>query len=420
MKVKKLLLGFGILALSSTFLVACSQQESQKVTTIEVFSQKPETKDVLQSIINDFEKDNKDIKVKFTNVPNPGEMLKSRVFVNKTPDIVHLFPINTEFKMWAKKGLFEDLSNESFMKRLKPGTADSYAIDGKEYTIPLNVNGYGFFYNATKFKELGLKEPTTYAEFKDLIKTIKAKGEVPFALSLSSADSWTLKGYGQIAWVLGNGGSSKKAQDYLRYSSLSSINPQDKIFKETLNYLDLIRENGQPNASGASYNDAITAFDTEQALILPQGIWALPAINQQNPKFEIKSFAFPGEQPGQEKIAGSADLAYSISAKSPHKKEAKRFLEYLTRPEVFQKYYDVDGSPTTIKGVKENKKFAATQGITKYAFTDQRFDWLHKDWDSADEFDSLTSNYERSGDTNQLAQQLNAFFNPMKEKDKER
>ena len=44
----------------------------------------------------------------------------------------------------------------------------------------------------------------------------------------------------------------------------------------------------------------------------------------------------------------------------------------------------------------------------------------HKDWDSADEFDSLTSNYERSGDTNQLAQQLNAFFNPMKEKDKER
>ena len=171
MKVKKLLLGFGILALASTFLVACSQQESQKVTTIEVFSQKPETKDVLQSIINDFEKDNKDIKVKFTNVPNPGEMLKSRVFVNKTPDIVHLFPINTEFKMWAKKGLFEDLSNESFMKRLKPGTADSYAIDGKEYTIPLNVNGYGFFYNATKFKELGLKEPTTYAEFKDLIKT---------------------------------------------------------------------------------------------------------------------------------------------------------------------------------------------------------------------------------------------------------
>ena len=113
-------------------------------------------------------------------------------------------------------------------------------------------------------------------------------------------------------------------------------------------------------------------------------------------------------------------MAYSISAKSPHKKEAKRFLEYLTRPEVFQKYYDVDGSPTTIKGVKENKKFAATQGITKYAFTDQRFDWLHKDWDSADEFDSLTSNYERSGDTNQLAQQLNAFFNPMKEKDKER
>ena len=43
----------------------------------------------------------------------------------------------------------------------------------------------------------------------------------------------------------------------------------------------------------------------------------------------------------------------------------------MTRPEVMQKYYDVDGSPTAIEGVKQAGEDSPLAGMTKYAFTDR-------------------------------------------------
>ena len=40
----------------------------------------------------------------------------------------------------------------------------------------------------------------------------------------------------------------------------------------------------------------------------------------------------------------------------------------MTRPEVMQKYYDVDGSPTAIEGVKQAGEDSPLAGMTKYAF----------------------------------------------------
>ena len=109
----------------------------------------------------------------------------------------------------------------------------------------------------------------------------------------------------------------------------------------------------------------------------------------------------PGKEKGQSLTVGAGDLAWSISATTKH-------------PEVMQKYYDVDGSPTAIEGVKQAGEDSPLAGMTKYAFTDRHLVWLQQYWTSEADFHTLTMNYVLTGDKQSMVNDLNAFFNPMK------
>lgn len=404
-----------ITGLSLLGLSACSSQgeSTDGKVTIEYFNQKGEMVDTLREIAKDFEKENPNVHVKVVNVPNAGEVLKTRVLAGDIPDVVNIFPQSIEFQEWAKAGYFEDLSNKDYLKRVKNHYANKYAIDGKIYNIPYTANAYGIYYNKDKFKELGLKVPETWDEFEKLVDTIIAKGETPFAIA--GADTWTLNGYHQLALATSTGGG-KEANDYLRFSKPNAIKSSDSVLKDDFRLLDLFRKKGamQTNWQGAGYTDVVGAFARGDALMTPNGSWAITAINAQDPKFNVGTFPFPGKQKGQSLTIGAGDLAWSISSSSKHKKEANAFVEYMSRPEVMQKYYDVDGSPTAIEGVKEAGSDAPLAGLAELAFTDRHLVWLAQDWTSESDFYTLTGNYITTGNKEDMAKALNAFFNPMK------
>ena len=404
-----------ITGLSLLGLSACSSQgeSADGKVTIEYFNQKGEMVDTLREIAKDFEKENPNVHVKVVNVPNAGEVLKTRVLAGDVPDVVNIYPQSIELQEWAKAGYFEDLSDKDYIKRVKNHYADKYAIDGKIYNIPYTANAYGIYYNKDKFKELGLKVPETWEEFEELVDTIIAKGETPFAIA--GADTWTLNGYHQLALATATGGG-KEANDYLRFSKPNAIKSSDSVLKDDFRLLDLLRKKGamQTNWQGAGYTDVVGAFARGDALMTPNGSWAITAINAQDPKFNVGTFPFPGKQKGQSLTIGAGDLAWSISSSSKHKKEANAFVEYMSRPEVMQKYYDVDGSPTAIEGVKEAGSDAPLAGLAELAFTDRHLVWLAQDWTSESDFYTLTGNYITTGDKEDMAKALNAFFNPMK------
>ncbi|MGT2799693.1 extracellular solute-binding protein [Streptococcus marmotae] len=395
----------------ATFLAACGSAGGSDQVEIEYFSQKPEMQKVLQEIINDFEKENPDIKVKFTNVPDAGTVLKTRMANNEAPDVINIYPQNADFKEYAADGRFLEVDKEAGLEHLKSGAVTPYEVDGKNYTLPLTANAYGIYYNKDKFKELGLEVPKTYAEFEALVAKIKSDGKAaPFALSLN--DAWSLNGYHQLAWVTVAGGFDG-AEDLLIRTPKGGVKDDDNA-KAVTKRLALLTDNGQKGFAGALYADAVASFAAGDALMLPQGTWAATAVNQQDPEFEYGMFAFPGEKEGGDFTVGAADLALSVSASSKHPEESKKFLEYLSRPEVLQKYYDVDGSPVSVEGVKTEGKFMETEGVTKYAFTDKHVVWLQSEWQSEDEFWNITVETVKKPDSAELVKDLNAFFDPMK------
>lgn len=245
-----------------------------------------------------------------------------------------------------------------------------------------------------------------------MVKQIKADGETPFALA--GSEGWTLNGYHQLAYISVTG-SGDKANDYLRFSPVNAISTSDSEVKEVLKRLDLLADKGnqQSNWEGASYNDSVVAFATEKALMLPGGSWVLAAIKQQDPDFEISTFAFPGEKAGQEVTVGAGDLALSISSSTKHKKACETFISYMASAEAMQKYYDVDGSPVSVEGVVEDDN-SPLAPLYQLAFTDKHYVWLGENWTSEEAFFNLTANYLLNQDADQYVSELNAFFNPMK------
>lgn len=414
MKTFKKLRYLVIATASMLALAACGNTEETSTngkTVIEFFNQKKEMEGTIEEIIQDFEKLHPDIDVQMTSVPDAGTVLKTRMLSGDVPDVINLYPQNIDFQEWANAGYFYDMTGQDYLDNLKNQYADKYAINGKVYNVPLTANVSGIYYNKTKFEALGLKAPETWDEFFQLVDEIKAAGETPF--SIAGTEGWTLNGYHQLSLITTTG-SADAANEYLRYSQPNSISDDD-ILKADAAKLDLLADEGnqQANWKGASYNDAIVAFTSEDALMTTNGSWALAAMRQQEPTFEISTFAFPGEEPGQSATVGAGDFALSIAAETENLEAAETFVAYMTTPEPMQKYYDVDGSPVAVIGVEEDSD-SPLKALNELAFTDKHYVWMAQHWTSEDDFFTATANYLMTQDIEALVDELNAFFNPMK------
>lgn len=413
MKIKSFLKGATLVAFAS-LLVACGKSGGNSASTeVEFFSQKPEMQATLQEIVDDYNKSQDDVKVKLTSVPDPGTVLKTRIANGEAPDVINIYPQNADFKGWASDGQFVDLTEESdILDNLNDGAAEAYAVDSKIYNIPLTTNVSGIYYNKDAFADLGIEVPNTLEEFQAIVKKIKDDGQTPFAEALG--DSWTVNGFGQLAWIQSAGGA-KEANDYLRFSDKGAITATDEVTKNVAAYLDLLAGNGQSNSDGALYADTVAAFAEGKALMMANGSWALTVINQQEPNFEVGFFPMPGlTADAPTMTVGAADMAVSISANSKNVDAAKDFVNYLSSAEAMQKYYDVDGSPTSVKGVETEGKFEEIADVAKLAFTDQQAVWLHSEWTSEETFWDANVSYIKSQDLNAYTKNLNTFFDTMK------
>lgn len=413
MKFKSLLKAATTVAFASV-LVACgnSSSSSSSVTEVEFFSQKPEMQATLQEIVDDYNKSQDEVKVKLTSVPDAGTVLKTRIANGEAPDVINIYPQNADFKGWAADGQFVDLTDESdILGNLNEGAAEAYAVDSKIYNVPLTTNVSGIYYNKDAFDKLGIEVPKSLAEFQDIVKKIKDDGQTPFAEALG--DPWTVNGFAQLAWIQ-SAGSPQAANDYLRFSDKGAIK-SDEVTKNVAAYLDLLAGNGQSNSDGALYADTVAVFAEGKALMMANGSWALTVIKQQEPDFEVGFFPMPGlTADAPVMTVGAADMAVSISADSENIDASKDFVKYLSSTEAMQKYYDADGSPTSVKGVETEGKFEELADVAALAFTDQQAIWLHAEWTSEETFWDANVSYIKNKDLTAYTDALNTFFDTMK------
>lgn len=131
---------------------------------LEYFNVKSEVTGIYDALIEKFEEENPDIEIEQVNVPDPTTVLQTRMSTGDMPDILSHWATDPVFKEMVNNDMLVDLTDQDFMKNVKPDMLDGVEYDGKAYCLPISTNAAGIFYNKDIFNQNGLEVPITYEE----------------------------------------------------------------------------------------------------------------------------------------------------------------------------------------------------------------------------------------------------------------
>lgn len=349
---KRVILVFAVLLIAGTANLwsAGSAEKADDEITLEFFQQKREVVDLFEEIITLFEEEHPGIKIEQVHIADAGQVLTSRLASDDVPDVLTHWPNSGDYMAAANEGYFLDLTESPVAEGALPSIIKSITLSsGKNYAVPISINTQGIFYNKTLFDEHDLEIPQTWEEFTALCETIRQKGGQP--LVFGDKDSWTM---GQQLRML-------LELDMDGYEFVDAVKAGEADAQNSTELMDIaekfifLRQYGQEDPMGTSYEQAIFEFANGNSFMFWQGIWAIPSINKANPNLAYSMFALPAEPGRDTRVEYGVDLALVIGNKDAETVEAaSKFVSFVASPEIGQLYADTDGSPSALKGVVFN------------------------------------------------------------------
>ncbi|MEU6680182.1 extracellular solute-binding protein [Streptomyces sp. NPDC046925] len=134
-----------------------------------------------------FEAENPDVRIKLVTLENDAYKSKMTALTSsgKLPDIYHTWGGGV-LRQQVDAGLAEDLTSsiEPWADTLVPASVKAYQFDAKTYAVPFDIGAVGFWYNKALFKKAGISAPpTTWDDYLDTVRKLKASGITPIALA---------------------------------------------------------------------------------------------------------------------------------------------------------------------------------------------------------------------------------------------
>jgi raffinose/stachyose/melibiose transport system substrate-binding protein len=329
-------------------LFAGGQDEAEGDSVeIELFLQKTQLREVWDAQVEEFNATNgKGITVVQTMI-NPTEaiqVLTTRFASDDAPDVMQHYPTKSSFKLLITEDRLVDLQKKPYAANAIPTVVDDIRHrDGSFYAIPITMNMFGIFYNVDKFKELGLKIPTTYGELINLSKKIQSLGEVPFIFP----DKFTDFPRQQMSVL----GALEATKDEWTSIGANEVDPAKipGVRRACEKFLEL-RKYAMGNTLTVGYEQSVEDFVNQKGLMVMNGIWAIPTLNAAEPKFKISMFPYPADKAADTRVVGGIDTAYAICSDTKQPDAADELMAFLCSPKSAQHLVDVDGSPCTIIG----------------------------------------------------------------------
>jgi raffinose/stachyose/melibiose transport system substrate-binding protein len=289
-----------------------------------------------QALVAAFEAKNPDIKIDIETRPTgaPGDnIVKTRL---ATGDMDDVFEYNSGslFRAIDPARNLVDLSDQPWQADLDDSFKSVVSIGGKNYGVPVGgVGAGGILYNKKVYADLGLKVPTTWAEFMANNEKIKAAGKIAPVIQTFKT-TWTSQ-----LFVLGDfynvlqavpDFADKYTANQAHYAdtpaALKGFQHQAEVLKA--GYLN------QDYAS-ASYDDGVKMLATGEGAHYPQLTFTLAAIQANYPDAvaDIGFFAMPGDDAAKNGATVWEPSGIYIANTTKHLEEAKKFLAFIASPE---------------------------------------------------------------------------------------
>lgn len=142
----------------------------------------------INGIIDDFEKENPDIKIKWIDVPfSEGEKRTlASVLSDNPPDLINL---NPDFSaILAQKGALEEIAPET-TKDFNQEIINSLKYNGKLYSIPWYATSAVTIYNKKLIEKAGVTVPKSYEQIGEIAPVVRKTGKYVFLPNITENDT---------------------------------------------------------------------------------------------------------------------------------------------------------------------------------------------------------------------------------------
>ncbi|MDR2185379.1 MAG: extracellular solute-binding protein [Treponema sp.] len=327
------------------------QKRQAKAVKLEYFSLKPEVVGVMDTIIARFNRENPGIEVTQTSVADSGTVLLTRISTNAMPDLLQSFPAEDKYKVMFDDGLMTELTDQPFMKNVQQAMLDMAAYRGKQYALPMTLSSYGIYYRTDIFEKYGIKEPATYDELIGACKTLQAAGIDAFALPNKDVGN-TAQRLERLIGVLNNNSN----EEFKKIKS-GAMKVEDSVTIRRFAQMCVeIARYGTRDSLGLDYESAVADLVNGKAAMMISGTWMLSTMQQSDPNIKIKLMPFPSPLGAKPMVPVNIDTSFSLAADCEYQAEGLKFIEFLSRTDIAQIYYEVDGNVNMIKGVVYDKQ----------------------------------------------------------------
>lgn len=295
----------------------------------------------IQTIINDYKKSHLNVQIKVIGntqqAKGYADDLALLDAMDSFPDLVEM----RDTQMFADAGLLAELP-ESVQQLFN----DIPEVNGKVYTAPIQAEmPQGIIYNQRLFRELGLKEPSTYAEFLEICETIKQAGISP--IIVGGKDLWHM-GFWINHFLLDH--IYAYDNEWNRERNEGRVKWTDEGPSRVLEDLKELwdKEYVAPGFLNVSDSQTIGYLTSGKAAMLMSGPWMFTQLKELDPDFETGFFPVPDRE-GNIHITGQPlPTGWAISAQAaedPAKlRTIEQFLHFFYSAEEYPKYLTVTSS----------------------------------------------------------------------------
>ena len=347
---KKLLVSFLLLLI---FCTGCKKQEQYTTLQFASWGSKSEI-DILNPILKEFEKENKNVKIEFLHIPqNYFQKIHLLFASNMAPDVIFMnnlyLPIYADF--------LEDLTPYVNKSAFFDKTLQALTYDNKILAIPRDASNMVIYYNKDLFDKYNIPYPSKNWTQQDLLEIGKKfKQHQIFAISFEDNPIFYLP------YLMSNGGGI--LSDDLKTLIINEKSSQDSLRF----YADLRNKYNIAPKKAQSASATMAQMFLQQKLAMHlSGRWLVPKYRE-SATFSWDVINFPNGTNGS--IVPMDASGWSVYKNSKNKDLAIKFVKYLSSEKNI-KLMTQSGLITPARtDVANSKEFLSDKPKSSYVFVE--------------------------------------------------
>lgn len=335
---------------SSKTEVSEEEGRTEGKVELEFFNAKIEGETVFNKIIDLFQEENPDIIIKQTAPADAETVLFTRISTDDVPDIMSVYPAETVYHTMMEDGVYTELTDEEWLGRASDRALEFSSWDGKNFAMPFAMNSFGLYCNLDMFEENGLDLPKTWEDLMAVAEEFDSNGVTPFTFMDKDPGNLSQEAE-RVIGIIKN--DINVDCEEVGTTDASFTSPDKPYFRQMAEAILATREYAEDTLS-YSVDQSTVDFANGNFPMFAATTARYTAIMQNNPDLNFTLVPYPNPVGDNQSLPINIDIAYGVSSKTPYQEEAKKFIEFLSRPEIYQMVADEEGTPPVIEGVEYN------------------------------------------------------------------